>query len=119
MASYKLGPIIGELGGGGEVTKVPISVGSMPGAGDHHLYHVEIPEGEAWVVACVADYVARDASASRAPTIVIGEHESPFAGSGGIFGTAVEVYGPVDVIYRESWSPGQGGITGHVWAVKL
>ena len=111
--------IIGKLGGGGEVQKIPVDIVASGGGGSVVVMHtVHVQEGETWLVVLSGDLNPRYTSSSG-PELSIGEVTFGPGLPAGRFDAAEEVTGTTEITLKRNNSNATDIFTGHVYAAKL
>ena len=111
--------IIGKLGGGGEVQKIPVNIVASGGGGSVVVMHtVHVQEGETWLVVLSGDLNPRYVSSSG-PVLSIGEVTFGPSLPAGRFVAAEEVMGTTEITLKRNNSNATDSFTGHVYAAKL
>ena len=111
--------IIGKLGGGAEVQKIPVNIVADGGGGSVVVMHtVHVQEGETWLVVLSGDLDPRYSSSSG-PVLSIGEVRFGPGLPAGRFVAAEEVMGTTEIALKRNNSNATDSFTGHVYAVKL
>ena len=111
--------IIGKLGGGGEVQKIPVEAVASGVSGSVVVMHtVHVPEGETWLVVLSGDLDPRYTNLSG-PNLLIGEISIGPDLVAGFTSIAAEVTGTAEIALKRNNPSGTDSFTGHVYAVKL
>ena len=121
MANYQLGPVIGKIGGGVEVQKIPVNIVADGDTGSTEGISVTVPEGEIWLIVLQGDPFPSSAIRGSAPQMVIGERVSPSVMYEEYTAFSAEVAGPSNVpvgLRRNRWQ-GDDRIVGHVYTVPM
>ena len=118
MANYKLGPVIGKIGGGADVQKIPVEVAESGKDTTAIIHTVHVPEGETWLVVLTGDLNPRYTSSSG-PQLFIGEVSIGPGLPEGLTAISAEVTGTAEISLRRSYGAGADSFDGHVYTVPL
>ena len=118
MASYQLGPVIGQIGGA-EVQKIPVDIVADGASGSEAFMHtLHVPEGETWLVALIGNLSARYTNING-PQLFIGEYSIGPSLPAGLVGVAAETTGTAVIRLKRNASHGADTFSGHVYTVPL
>ena len=111
--------IIGKLGGA-DVEVIPVEGKASGSNGSSEvLATIDIPAGEAWLVAAIGQTTAASSiSSSYQPMLYLG-NEISSSNSAGVHGLATTATESISLSIRRSYGSGTDSFTGHVYAVKL
>lgn len=119
MANYQLGPVIGQIGGGVEVQKIPVEAVADGRSGSEVVMHtVHVPEGETWLVALSGD-LDPGYTGSSGPRLFLGEVSIGPSLPAGRHSIVAEVTGTAEISLKRNVSASSDAFIGHVYTLPL
>ena len=119
MANYQLGPVIGKLGGGADVQKIPVEAVADGAANSEVVVHtVHVPEGETWLVVLSGDFNPAYTN-TNGPQLFIGADSIGPHLPRGLTAFAAEVTGTAEIGLRRTIAASIDSFSGHVYVAPL
>lgn len=120
MSELQLGPVVGTIGGGGDVEVHPFTVTASGGTGaETHIFDLNVPEGETWMVVVNAAVSQGGTGDNTAPFFLIGDIRGRGTNNS-VTGMGAIVTSPADVRIRRAGSSLNGDVaTGTIYISKV